>query len=47
MVPVADNCFFFFWYRILGGISLEWNWTELSLNDSKGVAAPFGAKSKS
>ena len=49
MVPVADN--WFFGYHIHGGVSLEWNtdrnWTELALNDSEEVVAPFGAKSKS
>ena len=41
MAPVADNCFCYCIHRCISGME-NWNWTELALNDSNGVA-PFGA----
>ena len=48
MVPVVDDRFFLLLYsqRCISRME-HGNWTELALNDSKGIAAPFGAKSKS
>ena len=47
MVPVVDNWFFCYIHRkCISGMEHR-NWTELALNDSEGVVASFGAKSKS
>ena len=43
---MADNYFFFLLHKCISRMEHQ-NWTKLALNDSEGVAAHFGAKSKS